>query len=344
MNTPKSKSQLNLCILEILNKYTDENHKLSQREIQALVEKDYLLKVDRKAIKSNLINLVDFGYTVEYTEHSSINKDGEEIIKYSDWYMDRDFTDAELRLLIDGLIFSKNISSSQKDRLIDKLMNLSSVYFTPGFKQIKSVQGDVQISRELFLNIEVLDEAIRENRKVEFNYNVYGTDKRLKLKSYRDGNPRKYVISPYQIVASMGKYYLISNYERHDNISHYRLDRITNIKILEEDRRPIKTVAGYEGGFNLPKHMAESLYMFHGEGGVVKFRAKKRVLDDLIDWFSDGIFYNQTEDEVDVEVDVNYEAMLYWAMQYNSSVRILSPDSLIEKLKEKLQEVLDSYE
>lgn len=55
-------------ILDILKRYTDENHRLSQREIIDILEQEYDMKVDRKAVKRNLMNLIDFGYQVEYSE------------------------------------------------------------------------------------------------------------------------------------------------------------------------------------------------------------------------------------------------------------------------------------
>ena len=39
----------------------------------------------------------------------------------SDFYLVRDFTDAELRLLIDSLLFSKHIPHNQCKRLIEKI-------------------------------------------------------------------------------------------------------------------------------------------------------------------------------------------------------------------------------
>lgn len=38
--------------------------------------------------------------------------------------------------------------------------------------------------------------------------------------------------------------------------------------------KPMKKVKGLENGLNLPKHMAEHIYMFTGESAAVTFRAK----------------------------------------------------------------------
>ena len=54
--------------MDILKRYTDENHRLSQKQIADILKKEYNVKVERKTIKRNIMNLIDFGYEIEYTE------------------------------------------------------------------------------------------------------------------------------------------------------------------------------------------------------------------------------------------------------------------------------------
>ena len=101
MYTQQPKKMLIINILDILRKYTDVNHRLSQREIIDILQRDYEMTADRKAIKRNLMNLIDFGYEIQYTETVRKNKNGEEEILYSDWYLEREFSDAELAFMIE---------------------------------------------------------------------------------------------------------------------------------------------------------------------------------------------------------------------------------------------------
>lgn len=86
MYTKQPKKMIIINILDILKRYTDENHRLSQREIIDILEQEYDMKVDRKAVKRNLMNLIDFGYQVEYSESIRQGKNGEEEIIFTDWY------------------------------------------------------------------------------------------------------------------------------------------------------------------------------------------------------------------------------------------------------------------
>ena len=341
MYTAQPKNMLIMNILEILKKHSDEDHRLNQKEIIDLLDSEYDMKVDRKAIKRNLMNLLDFGYELEYTETIRTNKKGEQEALYSDWYLVRDFTDAELRLLIDSLLFSKHIPYSQCKELIEKLEGLSNKYFKAKVKHIRNLPEKMPNNKQIFYVIEILDEAISKGKKVEFCYNDFGVDKKLHPRMGSNGNPRRYVINPYQMAATNGRYYLIANYDKYDNISHYRVDRISDIVILDE---PVKKQKDLSETINLPKHMAEHIYMFSGESARVSMRIEKFLVGDVIDWFGkDVIFHNETETSVDVSVAANLKAMRYWAMQYANHVEVLRPEKLREEIKKDLLAAGEKY-
>ena len=338
------RKKLSFAILDILRQYSDENHKLSQNDIVELLERDYDMKADRKSVKRNITTLLEMGYPIDFKETLRMypNKDGvlEESYILSDFWLDREFTDAELRLLIDSLLFSKHIPYSQCDELITKLEGLSNRYFKSRVRFISTLPETAPKNRELFYTIEILDEAIANGRQVAFTYNEYGTDKKLHPKRQRE-----YIVNPYQMAATNGRYYLIGNYDKYDNLANYRLDRITGIRLLDTPVKAVQQVEGMKNGLYLPKHMAEHLYMFSGESVPVTFRMKKNILNDVIDWFGTEIaFFDETEDEVTARVTVNWSAMRYWAQQYCRFVRILTPSDLAEKIKEDLREALGVYD
>ena len=310
MFTAQPKKLIIMNILDILKKYTDADHRLSQKDIVEILEREYDMKTDRKAVKRNLMNLIEFGYDIEYNEIPRMikNKNGEaeENLILSDFYLNRDFTDSELRLLIDSVLFSKHVPYSQCKEVVQKLENLSNIYFKLKVKHIRNLPENAPTNNQLFLTIEILDEAISKGLQVSFTYNNYDIDKKLHPRKNSEGKERKYIINPYQIVATNGRYYLVCNYDKYDNVAHYRLDRITNIQLLDTPVKPKDKVKGLENGLDLPKHMAEHLYMFSGESIIVKFIAKRYIITEVIDWFGRDVkFSNATDDEVTVTVKVN---------------------------------------
>ena len=337
------RKKLSFAILDILRRYTDEDHRLSQKDIIDILKTEYGMTADRKSVKRNITSLMEMGYEINFSEALRMfpNKDGvlEESYILSDFWLEREFTDGELRLLIDSLLFSKHIPYSQCKGLVDKLRGLSNQYFKSRVRFISTLPETVPKNKELFYTIEILDEAIAKGKQVAFTYNEYGTDK--KLHPRRD---REYIINPYQMAATNGRYYLIGNYDKYNNLANYRLDRITNIHLLDTPRKPKENVPEMKG-WTLPKHMAEHLYMFSGESVPVTFRMKKDILDDVIDWFGTDItFSDETEEEVTARVIVNWHAMHHWALQYCRHVRILAPDNLVQTVKADLQTAIERYE
>ena len=345
MLTIQPKKLLIMNILDILKKYTDADHRLSQKDIINILKNEYTMDANRKAVKRNLMNLIEFGYQIEYSESTRINQNGEEETLYKDWYLERDFSDAELRLLIDSLLFSKHIPYSQCKALIEKLEGLSNQFFSSKVKHIRNLPETTPENKQLFYTIEVLDEAISQKKQVAFHYNSYDIDKRLHPRTGDGGASREYIINPYQMVATNGRYYLICNYDKYDNVANYRLDRITDIRLLETPVKPHKQVKGLENGLQLPKHMAEHIYMFSGESAKVDFRAKRYLVDDIIDWFGkDVMFSDVTEDAVTVSVTVNLQAMRLWAMQYALHIRVLIPHKLSDDVHDDLAKSLEKQE
>lgn len=344
MYTKQPKKLLIMNILDILRRYSDADHRLSQKDIIDILQTEYEMVADRKAIKRNLMNLIDFGYNLEFSESVRRNKDGEEEVIYTDWYLERDFSDAELRLLIDSLLFSKHIPYSQCKELIEKIEGLSNRYFKSKVRHVRNLPVDQPQNAELFYTIEILDEAIEKNRQVVFHYGDYGTDKKLHLRERKGGKPREYLVNPYQMVATNGRYYLIANVERHDNVSHYRLDHIRDIEITDTPAKPQRKVQGLENGLDLPKHMAEHVYMFAGESKRVIMRTTPGMAGELIDWFGSGVtFSDETENSVIAHVTANLQAMRFWALQYAPYVTILAPQSLVDTVKKDLECAITSY-
>ena len=191
------------------------------------------------------------------------------------------------------------------------------------------------------INLDLIDEAIERKQKLSFIYNSYGTDRRM--------HPRRkepFVYNPYQIVMSSGYFYLVGNYDKYDTISHFRIDKMTNMEILDEERKPAREVKGMEHGLDLPKHMAEHVYMFSGESVTVLLRTSQRSMDMLYDWFGkDFQIVEQYEDGMmDVRLRCNQEAMEYWALQYGKYVTVLEPAELREKLRTDIAEMAARYQ
>ena len=143
----------------------------------------------------------------------------------------------------------------------------------------------------------------------------------------------------------MVKSYLIGNYDKYDNIAHFRIDRMTDVRMLTEKIKPMKQVPEVAHGLNLPKHMAEHIYMFSGEAVDVVMLAEKHLMTELVDWFgTDFRIMEETEDMLKIRLRVNPGAMKYWALQYGPYVEVLQPAELRETISESVRLMYKKYQ
>lgn len=321
-----NKKMLNMLILEILQKYSDEDHTLTQQEIIRLLDKNYGMECDRRSVKSNVLSLREMGYDISMEKGYRL--------------MSREFDDSELRILIDSVLFSKSISTKQAKGLIEKLRGMASNYFNAKVSHVSNLPDLPRTAnKQAMYALDVINDAISEHRKICFIYNDVGTDFKF--------HPRReepYVVNPYQIVANNGRFYIISNYDKYDNVSHFRVDKMTDVKMLDEKAKPMKDVPELKDGLNLPRHMAEHLYMFSGPSIPIKIETTEDMMSELVDWFgSDFTVQKIGDDKIRVRVVCNENAMRYWALQYGPWVEIMEPASLREQIRDDVTKMSERY-
>lgn len=327
MSITGNKKVLIMYILDILKKYATEDKALTQQEIIRKLESEYGLRCDRRTVKSNIMTLIDIGYDI------SMDK--------GYYLQSSEFDDAELRLLIDSVLFSKNISSKKAKQLIDKLKKLSNEDFAKKVPHVFNVDTLYHTdNKQVMITLDLLNEAIVNRRKVLFTYNKYGTDFKLHPK-YKE----KYKVNPYQLVANNGRYYLIANYDKYNDLSHYRIDKISNVELLtDEVCKEITTIDGFTNGFDLSKYMTEHIYTYGGHSEMIRLYVDKKIVDELVDWFGKN-FKVIKEDEKGIEVHLrcNVNAIKYWALQYGMYAEVLGPKKLREDIKKIIFSMQEKY-
>lgn len=322
---------LDVKILQVLQKHSDSKHPLTQQKIINYLDADFDGEFcDRRSVGKNIHSLQAAGVNIKSNKRGS--------------YLVRDFSESELRMMIDSVLFSKNIPTEKVQALIDKLKNLASEHFSAKVKHIVNLPRlQHSDNAQVMTSLDILNDAVHYNKKISFVYNRYGKD--LKL------HPRRttpYKVSPYQMVAANGHYYLVANTDGYDNISHYRIDRMTDVKMLNESARDSRDqsnkIEGCVGGLNLPEHMAESIYMFGGKSIWVKFWTKDFMIDTLVDWFGKKFKILQEDNgRFLIEVKVNAMSIKYWLMQYGENIEVIMPTSLREEVRRMAENIMKAH-
>lgn len=326
-------------ILKILNEHSDSEHPLKQKDIQEYLEKEYSMNVGRKAVKRNLMSLMDFGFEnieCKTTPKYQLNEETgeyEDCSIYSDFYMQHTFENNELKMLIDSIIFSNHIPKSFRDDLIKKLEGLSNKYFKNSTSNIEVLNSVTSQNYQWFMVIEDINEAINNTQQISFTYNRYNADKEMEPEC-------EVTVCPYKMVAANGHYYLICTEDRFDGFSPYRIDRITDLKRLDAHFAPIQT-------FNLKEYLDSHPYMGTGKAVTVRMKIDEEIIGEVIDAFGDDFkivsdrFPNYGKLEIEIKSNIN--DMFSWALQFGDYVEILEPQSLRDRMRETVETMHKKY-
>lgn len=316
-----------LQIYNILKNYSSPDKPLTQQQIIDKLYEDYGVACERKAVSRNISYLKDF-YNVESGRNGAYLVPDEPLLE-----------SYEIRLLIDSVLGSKHIGPKYSKDLIDKLVSLGEPDLKKHLKHIRSVNEWSKLdNKDFFLNIDVIGEAIEQKRQISFDYNTVNTQKKLVKKETLYG-------TPYAMLLNNQRYYLVIRNEKYKDVGYLRMDRITNARVLDEPAVPITDNVGFERGLNYHELTTCLPYMFTGKPVDIEMKCDKGFVKDLMDWFGDG-FRTRAIDEnnILVKVKASEQAMVYWAMQYNTNVEVLSPASLREEIKDTLRATLAMYE
>ena len=323
-----------LKVLEVLKSESDKNHPLTLQKIANKLAEEFdstgnSTRGNRHTARAYIEALQESDYPIVRTSRG--------------YYLEPDFEDGELRMLIDSVFFS-NLPHSTAKKLIEKLKKLGNKRFKPKVRHVYNLSSLKRSDNEqIMTSIDVISDAISTHKKISFIYNNYSTDFKL--------HPRReepYKVSPFQMVTANSRYYLIANTDGHDNISHYRIDRMTDVKMLDEPALELLSqsnpVTDCVGGLNLPKHMAEHIYMFSGKSIHVKFWTHNFMMNCLVDWFGKDFNILQNKDDaILVKVNVNEHAIKYWIMQFGEYVEVVTPVTLREEIYRTAEKIMDAH-
>ena len=321
-------------IYQILNDYSDENHHIKHSEIVEKLNSVYDLEVERKLVRESIDDINFLGSNMGVEIYSQ---------KGNGAYMiGRPFEKSEITFLIDAIFSSRCIGQKQAIDLTKKLQNFLSVYDRKSYKYItKSGEINRTDNKSVFYNIDVLLEAIEKGKKIKFNYNRFYFDT---LQNEKKKN-RQLVASPYYLVNNQGKYYLVCNNNYFDDIANYRVERMSNIEILDEDVKPLETIKGCKN-FDIAKYANDNIYMFSADYVDARVRIDNEYAVSYVqDWFGNNakIYKDQNDNNVYANIHSNEQALIYWCLQYGENIELIEPKTTREKIKEILNNMQRKY-
>lgn len=303
-----------LHIYSILLEHTgDKEHRLTHKQIAYYLKRDYGIELERKSISIYLKEL-------EACEELNVETTPKGSCAYGR------LDDSELRVLIDSVLSSKFIDKKRSLELIQKLCSLSHERFKP--KSIYSLDSTVKSeNKSLLSNVDLIVEAIDKGKGIKFVYNSYEADKKLHPIS-----ETPFVVVPYQLFISDGKYYLFGLVETEKNYFKFELDKITLCSIVEKS---------VEAQAN-----SRDIYAFVESKELVSIKMKVEAcaINDVITYFGKDISITQSHDkllEVRFEADLN--DVCQWALRHGDIAEIVSPNEARQKIRKIISRMNIAY-
>ena len=306
----------------IMLEKTDDEHMITMSEIQRELAR-YDVSADRKSLYDDLDALKVLGIEVI----------GEKIGRNFYYHVAyKQFEIAELKLLVDAIQSSKFITEKKSNELIRKLTSLVSKYEADQLKRQVYVQGRVKTMNEsIYYFVDDVHRAIAENRQIMFEYMQWNTEKRMV-----PHRAQPYRVSPWALTWDDENYYLIAYDEEADCIKHFRVDKMKNIRILDEKR--IGRDRFRE--FNLPQYARMNFGMFGGEKTSVAISFEDSMVGVMLDRFGRDIpVYPSgqpgwSKTSVDVALSDHF---LGWIFALGDKVKIDGPEEVTQLFQQKIK-------
>ena len=315
-------------LAQIMLEKTDDDHYITMPEILSSLEA-YGVTADRKSIYNDLRDLEVFGIEVE----------GEPVGgRYHYHVLNRPFELPELKLLVDAIQSSKFITERKTNALIKKLEQLVSQYEAVKLQRQVYVSGRIKTMNEsIYYTVDAIHNAISENKKIRFQYYQWNVKKEMEL---RHGGAF-YHISPWGLSWDDENYYLVGYDSESDTLKHYRVDKMLHIQMSDEKRE------GQEHfeRLNMADYAKKSFGMFGGKEQKVKLLVKNELAGVMIDRFGKDIMMIPKEEKyftVNVDVHISNQ-FLGWVFSLGDGVKIISPDEVVEQMKQEVERLQKQY-
>lgn len=314
-------------LMKILLEETDEDHDLTLNEIVEKL-KAYNVTAERKSLYSDIENLRTFGLDIIGMQYGKT---------YHYKVASRQFQLVELKLLVDAVQSSRLITEKKSDELIAKLESYASKYEAKKLARQVNVNGRVKTMNErIYYSVDKIHEALNEESQIKFQYFTWTADKKMELKH----GGAYYSVSPWALCWDDEKYYLVGYDNREYKIKHFRVDKMTDVSVVYEEREGKEEFSKMQ----MSEYTNRLFGMFDGNLETVTLLCENHAANVIIDRFGTDIPLMKTDAEhftVRVRVSVS-KLFLSWIMAI-PGVKIVAPERTVDMMKSEIKRLQEMY-
>ena len=305
-----------LYLLRILLKRTDSESGLTLSQISAELAK-YNISAARKSLYDDIEALRLFGIDV------CVKRD-----RYVRYYIDkREFSSVETKYMIDALESFASIDPTVANQLIEKIVRVWGVKGR-SYTQTNSeplVKMPRVICDEFDKNVEIINTAISQNKKIRFKEFLWNPQKQRILKN--DGKITQ--VTPIRLIND--KKYRLCAFDG-VRVQEYLVDRLLDVEILNEAG---VSSSAYKEFFD--KNIIDIDY------ANVRIEFDSSFASEVFERFGLGVTVLSIKEEtfefsIKVKLDEDFYCWLFTNSKY---IRKISPDRVREEYKERILMALE---
>ena len=313
-------------LIQILIKYTDEDHGLTMAEI---IEKlsEYGISAERKSIYDDFAVLDEIGLSVSKTK----SKDTRYFIDFCIFEL------AELKMLVDAVQSSKFITAKKSREIISRLESFTSIHRSKELSRQVYVEDRVKTANPATIyTVDSVHTAINTNSRLKFHYFEYDAEKKKKIR--RDGE--FYTVSPLSLIWSEENYYLVAYEEAAEKIKHFRIDKMLDVTVTGEKRARSKVTEA----FNPSDYSRKVFGMYGGREELVTLECREKLAGVILDRFGAAPTFHKTDFGFKFSLRVMISPTFFaWVMGFGDDIKILAPDSVSKELCDLLNRTKALY-
>lgn len=318
-----------LYIMNYLLQNSDEDHPVTMKQIVEYLDAQGI-SAERKSVYDDLEALRVFGLDIVHVEAG----------RFQGYFVaQRSFELPELKLLVDSVQSSKFITHKKTATLIRKIEKLASIHEAQLLQRQVYVKNRIKTMNEsIYFNVDEIHNGISQNKKIQFKYFEYTIEKTRHFR--KDG--AFYVVSPYALTWDDENYYMVAYDSEAGIIKHYRVDKMTEISVIEQARD------GKEAFESLDMAMyARKVFgMFSGEEERVKLRFENHLVGAVLDRLGREVMIIRDGDtHFTVSADIVVRPQFFaWVTGFGTSAEIIGPDKVVAEMAAHIRSVAKLYE
>ena len=318
-----------LAVYEILREFSDAEVSLTKSQICDLLDERYGLEADQRTVQDDLDCLLESG---------CIRSDKKNCFHFAV----RPFEDWELKMLVDGIAQTDYFEPRTLNHIIEKIISLAGPADAEMLRRNRPALDYAVKENDFYLseNLRRLTSAVKELHPVQFEYFKLDENKLPVLHGCGT-----YLVHPYIIVKRNTFYYLVSYREGDSSLRYFRIDRMRNIVIQEDQKRlsPCHLPIGDKTD-EINHYLRNNTDSFWGEkiSVIVRLDGTPSILYDVFG--IENINLTSEKDPSVFCINAQENAGLYHnLMKLGPSITVLEPAAVRAQYLHELRTMLSKY-